>query len=351
MCQDFRRMKIAFIIPSIASYYAFLSELVLKLSEKNHVIVFTGANSGEFQWDSMNSMKVVQIAGLETISYSSLASILKLRKLIKAEDPDQLHFHFTLGALYSSFVFHPRKIITYHGRTGALMDGWKGKLIKGVERFSITKASQVQVLTASDRIEEFNDKIRVISSCGVGVRLERLPVLKPYKGRSKPITFAYLGRLTAFKGFIEAVEIVSRLRQQDSSIQLKVGGVVDAQHPIELPKEPWIEYVGWVNDIQSFYTSVDVLLFPSTREGMPVTLMESLCAGVYPIVLKARGSTEMMNKAGLPICDSTDEMIQQAREFIASPIFISQDQIAQFRELFDRRHFVEDQINFIQSLG
>lgn len=65
-----------------------------------------------------------------------------------------------------------------------------------------------------------------------------------------------------------------------------------------------ITFIGRVphEDMAAVYRDHHVLVFPSTRkEGLPMTMMESLCAGCAAITTGSGGSIELADQAGLPL--------------------------------------------------
>lgn len=51
---------------------------------------------------------------------------------------------------------------------------------------------------------------------------------------------------------------------------------------------------GYRTDVADFYKMADVFLFPSFREGLPVSVMEAMASGLPVIVTKIRGSSDIV---------------------------------------------------------
>ena len=51
---------------------------------------------------------------------------------------------------------------------------------------------------------------------------------------------------------------------------------------------------GFRNDVADFYRMADVFVFPSLREGLPVSLMEALASGLPAVCTKIRGSADLV---------------------------------------------------------
>lgn len=51
---------------------------------------------------------------------------------------------------------------------------------------------------------------------------------------------------------------------------------------------------GYRTDVADFYKMADVFLFPSFREGLPVSVMEAMASGLPVIATKIRGSSDIV---------------------------------------------------------
>ena len=61
-----------------------------------------------------------------------------------------------------------------------------------------------------------------------------------------------------------------------------------------------MEYLSYVDNIQSVYSNCDILLFPSFyREGVPRVIIESLSYGLTVITMDMPGCRETINKNGI----------------------------------------------------
>lgn len=55
---------------------------------------------------------------------------------------------------------------------------------------------------------------------------------------------------------------------------------------------------GYVEDIAVSYWAADIFIFPSKREGMPMSLMEAMAAGLPVVASKIRGNEELVDSKG-----------------------------------------------------
>jgi len=122
-----------------------------------------------------------------------------------------------------------------------------------------------------------------------------------------PLTVGFVGRLSRDKGIEDLLKVLVPLRSRRPDIRLLLVGDVDDADP--LPSETqqniiasdWITITGWVPDTSPFMREIDILLFPSIREGLPNVLLEAAASGVPAIAYAATGSVDVIqdNKTGL----------------------------------------------------
>lgn len=76
---------------------------------------------------------------------------------------------------------------------------------------------------------------------------------------------------------------------------------------VELGVNNRVHFLGYRRDIESLLKNADAFVFPSYREGLPVSLMEAMAAGVPMIASKVRGNVDLIEDGtnGF-LCDPDD---------------------------------------------
>jgi glycosyltransferase involved in cell wall biosynthesis len=122
------------------------------------------------------------------------------------------------------------------------------------------------------------------------VDLERFhPTLK--KSHSGVFRFLYAGRMLADKGLNELLAAVCELNTGGLQCSLWLSGFADvenvssfsSQQLSEWGSEPGVEWLGPSDSMEQVYASVDCVVLPSYREGMPRSLLEAGAMGL-PVV-------------------------------------------------------------------
>lgn len=100
---------------------------------------------------------------------------------------------------------------------------------------------------------------------------------------NKKIKFIYLGQLIERKGVVEAIEGFMLNESTDIEFTIVGGGILEKKikHLIEndtrINQLPYADY----DSIPQILLSHDVLIFPSRHDGWALTLVESMCAGLF----------------------------------------------------------------------
>jgi glycosyltransferase involved in cell wall biosynthesis len=115
-----------------------------------------------------------------------------------------------------------------------------------------------------------------------------LPAHVPFEIR-EPATVLFLGRVGARKGAFDLIEAVARLRVRYPAVTLIVGGDGDLlgarQRAFELGIGAHVKLLGWVRgtEKQALLETAAVYALPSYAEGLPMSVLEAMAAGL-PVV-------------------------------------------------------------------
>jgi len=185
------------------------------------------------------------------------------------------------------------------------------------ETWAANRLDQVWVLSKDDleglRLAAPHAKINKQDSYGFGCDLERFdsrrfPLEEKRKLRlqlglkADNYVFTFAGRYVHFKGFDIAVRAFLKLAHTEPDIRLLLMGRRDNQHTTgltdleeqALKDSAQIVDLGWQNEFEKYFAVTDVLVFPSEREGMPVSLMAALAMGVPVITRNSRGCRDVV---------------------------------------------------------
>jgi glycosyltransferase involved in cell wall biosynthesis len=384
--------RLLLVVPSATSFLTFLTGVAGEWQRRGGTVaVATGpdlpghstAAAGQVAWPQ--GIERLPLPEFRTGSpLAMLRAAGNLRGHIRAWRPDIVHAHFAaavfLAALVRTFAAHPPLVWigTFHGLHGSAGTGPRSAIAAAVERWSARHMTQVCVLNTEDRTalqpRIGSVPVHVHASCGVGCDLDRFDaarfsaadrlIARRSVGLS-PDTFVlvFLGRQTVFKGFAAAVRSYRLLRASGIDAALVIVGSTDDAHGSGLSAEelrtleddPHVVRTGWQWDVSPWLAIADACLLPSVREGMPVSLMESLAMGVPAITVDSRGCRDVVRSGvdGFVLPSTAPEGLAGAAMKLSTdrPLLESMRAAAVAgRGRFDRRLYVAEQNAFYTRL-
>jgi len=194
--------------------------------------------------------------------------------------------------------------------------GWKRRLLWWAERIASACSHRVICLSRSLRQRYLElglasaDKALVLGSgTSHGVDAARFAVTPDLRRRAAEFRAAqgvppdapvvgFVGRLTRDKGLVELSEAWERIGQAVPEAWLLLRGDFEAGDPVpawcvaRLQNHPRVRISAHGHDMEAFYPAIDVLAFPSYREGMPNVPLEAAAAGVPVVGFAATGTVD-----------------------------------------------------------
>lgn len=280
-----------------------------------------------------------------------LLAVLKLFLFLIKEKPLIVHTHTPkagiVGMIASKMAFVPHRFHTVAGMPLMEVQGVKRKILDFVEKVTYLCATKVypNSFGLKDIILENNfckeNKLKVLangSSNGIDTTyfskllfsFESTVALKKKLGiTQEDFVFVFVGRLVRDKGINEMVTAFEALQKEEGRIKLLLVGNyesdLDPLFPETIKKietNTAIISVGFQNDVRSYLSISNVLVFPSYREGFPNVVMQAGSMGLPAIVSDINGCNEIIinNKNGLIIPVKDQQAICNAMRILQSDI-------------------------------
>lgn len=231
-----------------------------------------------------------------------------------------LHTHAFKAAFYAFSAKPPRAIHvhTHHGQTAHTL---KVRVYERLELAIMKRAQQVHAVSSAM-------KRQLLARTIAHVELVENPLvladLGPRQARAIGGAFLYVGRLSPEKG-VDVLLRALQLVQREASCSLTLVGEGVERVPLQTLAQELglhqVEFVGFQQKVTGYLAGADALVMPSRREGLPLTLIEALCAGL-PVIGSRVGAIPEFVKSGENglLCppDDVAALAQQLTHFLAS---------------------------------
>jgi glycosyltransferase involved in cell wall biosynthesis len=301
--------------------YNFRRSLALALRDAGHEVILLTPPGGYgerlrelgFRW---------QPAPMERRSLNPLREALLLewlRRFAARERPDLIHGFTIKCAVYGSLAARlagvPARVSAVAGMGYVFTSNdVRARLLRPVVRALMRVALDGDrarlILQNSDDVAFFQ-AAGLVESCrvrlipGSGVDCERFSPPKPARVPAAPrsrFRIVLPARLLWDKGIAEYIEASRLLRAEGLPIEFLLAGKPDPGNPAAVPpslldqwvREGVVEWLGHVDDMATLLGSVDAVVLPSYREGLPKGLIEAAACGLPLVTTDVPGCREVV---------------------------------------------------------
>lgn len=252
-------------------------------------------------------------------SKTNIKAYKQLKKLIQENNYDIIHCHTPVAGVLTRLAARRNKnttvIYTAHGfhfLKGAPLLNWL--IYYPVERFCARYTDKLITINKEDyeRAKRFklrkNGKVYYVP--GVGINLEKIQNLKVNVKQKKkelgiskniPILLS-VGELNKNKNHETVLQALSKLKDQNFIYLICGRGVLKEylERKIqELHLENKAKLLGYRSDVIKILKTADLFIFPSKREGLPVSVIEAMAAELPVIASNVRGNRDLIAKENL----------------------------------------------------
>jgi glycosyltransferase involved in cell wall biosynthesis len=225
--------------------------------------------------------------------WRDLRGLLELVTLLRRERPDILHANSSkagvLGRLAAALAGVPIRIFTVHGWAFSAHSGIAAAVYERAERLMRPLTTVTICVAESERV------------AGLAVRAcdpERTIVIRngvasgaaPQRGADTEPTLVAVGRLQKPKDLLTLVRALGRLRSRFAALIVGDGPdrprVEEEIDRLGLDRE--VVLAGDSGDVAELLARSDVFVLSSTSEGLPISILEAMAAGL-PVVASSVG--------------------------------------------------------------
>ena len=300
-----------------------------------------------------------------------------INNLIDKEKPDIIHAHFTT-AIFTTLILKKRNAIiwgTFHGLGFPVSTGYKKLIFMLIEYYSFYKLTKIIVLNKVDYKsipKIFKHKLVKHKCLGLGTNLNTFSknkfgenernVLKNKFNIENHFVLAYTGRYVSFKGFdIMAKTFIKLTDEYKNRFKLILIGGRDSIHTTGLSKNEedlffsnsdLIE-IGFTKHVNHYLSIVDLFIFPSKKEGVPISITEALAMEIPVITFNSRGCNDLVKDGinGIVISEKLNKA-ESIETFFKATCDLYSDKklynklrqnILENRDSFSRENFINEQ--------
>ena len=379
--------SILFIITDFGSFNNFLSELCFSLIKKHDFKISVICSSdkvidfeNKFDFESIGiHFHFVEIPRGYNILKQINAS-KQINSIIEIEQPDIIHAHFTT-AIFTTLLLKKFKTKiwgTFHGLGFPVSKGLKKIMYIIMEYFCFSRLEKIIVLNEIDFInvpKSFRSRLIKNTCLGLGCDIQKFDkknfsadmksLLKKELKIDQQFILAFTGRFVYFKGFdIVAKLFIELSKKHNGLFKLILIGGLDKIHITGLKKEeeklffnhPDVISIGFTKEVNKYLAIVDLFIFPSKKEGIPISITEALVMGIPVVTFNSRGCNELVKDGynGILI----DENLHESEEinlFVKAIERLSDDKelynmfrinALHDRENLSRENYINENINW-----
>ena len=292
------RKKIVLITTKAITINLFLEEIIKKLS-KNYEIKLCSSDIHNINIKNFEKIKILlpfNIINLLNPIYL-LISFFSIRKVIKSNVNSVFFVHTPVAAhmLRFSSIFLNIKIVYFvHGfRFHKYTNTFAYYLFYFLERLLVFKTFLYLVINNEDEIivkKLFRKKYYKLDGIGIDLKKKTKPILNKKK---------YLvGSVIAYKknkGILDLIEIAEKLKELPIKFHCYgYGNRNDYKKIIMKKKLKNIKLNGFSKNILKKISTFNILIHPSHREGLPISVLQSMYLSVPVIGRNIRGMSDLI---------------------------------------------------------
>lgn len=278
-----------------------------------------------------------------------------LAKKIKELRVDLVHTHLSTSSLVGGLAAKWAKVpsvATVHGLSGIKSFHFVNRMI------AVSQAVKDHLVAQGAR----PDRISVVRNGIEGIQAtegERAEAKKAL-GFEDELVIGMSGRITRLKGVYEAIQALALVQNKLPKWKfLILGDGEDRPRCEELVKElglgERVQFCGFVSPVRPTLCALDLLLFPTFKEAMPLALLEAGLCGVPAVAFATGGVPEVITaESGLLVPTGDKEALAQGiLQLACDPILRkamgeAATQVAQTQFTVDR--MVEETVTVYQGL-
>jgi glycosyltransferase EpsD len=253
---------------------------------------------------------------------NNIIALLKLKNIITQNNYDIIHCHTPMGSVLTRLAASKSRkkgtkvIYTAHGFhffKGAPIKNWV--LYYPVEKILSTLTDILITINKEDyslaKKKFYAKKIEHINGIGFETNFledfNKDDKLNELNLSKEDFVLLSIGELNENKNHESVIRSLKNINYSNFHYLICGKGTLHDRLEnliIKLNLEKHVTLLGYRNDISEILQISDIYIHPSFREGLPVSVMEAMAAGLPIVASKIRGNVDLIdeNKGGILVC-------------------------------------------------
>ena len=315
------KKKVVIIIPKtvVGGAETMASQLAVYLDKSKFEVFFITLKPFEdnIVYQILKTDENIHLYSLEQKTGINLSSIRKMTKLLKRIKPDIIHTHLHVYPYVVWYcLFNRVKIIhTMHN-----MPIYESKKIGRTVLSFLFKTKIAVPVGISNIISDQTSKLYKLKDT---ITIYNPVDVKKFSNNesknSDVFTIINAGRMTKQKNQLLLLEVFKKISDTYKNARLLMAGDGVLKEELfnyvsENNMDGVVTFLGNVNDIQKYYAQSNVFILSSIYEGLPMTILEAMAAGLPIISTNVGGVSDIVLENGILVESNSFKELYDAME-------------------------------------
>lgn len=244
----------------------------------------------------------------------SLRAIRKMNKLLKQLKPDVIHTHLHSYPYVSMYAMKHKVKILHTIHNMPIFESKKSG--RKILKFLFKHKYAIPVGISNIIAKETNELYKITDTPTIYNPVDVKKFASPAKKEHSTFTFITVGRMSEQKNQKLLLETFASVRKERPNTKLIFAGdgvlkddLLVLANKLELDN---VEFLGNVTNIENYYAESDVFVLSSIYEGLPMTILEAMAAGLAIVSTDVGGVKDIVTNNGLLVPSQNLEALKEA---------------------------------------